>query len=619
MAKNRDGSIDIYGSLQAKTEDGFIGYTDGIVHENEDGTKTPLDQLLKDSGGIIDVDKLPQLTGTLLVSNPDTLVEKVIFNTNLSVVETTEILRNLTYTTIPVNESISFNIYTVYSNSDMSKAITIFKLDEEEYEINFIKDISTFSYERIFKNYNQAEESAGWYKNELDINEVGITEALGAIVGNENDKLLKVISMNNDFIDDINKNVIYRLKENDENVISGYKGTAVPNSGTIESIYFNTSLNEEEVNNVLNNLSWIDASVIGQSGFEVYPVLAYMNGSYPYVLAFKKYTQNDGSYEIGDVNIAIINFANMSTITYFWGNADGGWQTFTNPYPINATLLSELSGIPMGTQNNLISSLISTKEFEIEYGAKYSYWVYKDKWLQLIDNDFLETNVIIPYDETIANINNDIIEATNNLNDKIDSRAYILNKTTIYQPNYRDVFTPSNPNNDIIFTSTEWEKMKQSDNVVLKVINTDSNLTSRYPNEEYRTYYYKKINNRANFINFIVFPAHIESSDKRSMAYIVSFQQNSNKKTFRAVNYFNYIIKGFSLEEDNSQANLKLSYFTDETQEYYRDININVKNNEITEEPQTLELVTSRAVYDTLQSAIGDINTILDEINGEEV
>ena len=329
---------------------------------------------------IIDVDKLPQLTGTLLVSNPDTLVEKVIFNTNLSVDETTEILSKLTYSTIPISDTQSFDVYTAYSNSDMSKAITIFKLDEETYEINLIKDISTFSYERIFLNYDTGEENAGWHIKELDINEVGITEALGASVGSENDELLQVISMNNEFTIDVNKNSIYRLKENDEDVILEYKGTAVPNSGAIESIYFNTSLTSDEVLNILNNLTWTNASVLGQSGFEFYPMLAYMNGNYPYALAFKKYTEAIDSHSVGDINIAIVNFATMGTIEFFYGHYNGGWQTFTNPYPINATLLSELSGIPLGTQNDLISSLISTTPFEIEYGTKYTYWAYKSKW-----------------------------------------------------------------------------------------------------------------------------------------------------------------------------------------------------------------------------------------------
>lgn len=62
MAKDRNGSVKIYGSMQANTAEGIVAYTDGIAHEYEDGTKITLDELLKNGVGgdaIIEVVNLP--------------------------------------------------------------------------------------------------------------------------------------------------------------------------------------------------------------------------------------------------------------------------------------------------------------------------------------------------------------------------------------------------------------------------------------------------------------------------------------------------------------------------------------------------------------------------------
>ncbi len=390
MAKDRDGSINIYGSLQAKTEDGVVAYTDGIAHENEDGTKTPLDQLLKDSGGIIDVDKLPQSGWSGTVVPNEGYVEKVYFNTNLSDEEVEEILNNLTYYSGDMNSSAllatSDKILGVINTSGAFALVDV--LNTTIYWTN------QKGVDELVPNLGVEGIVAGWqtFDNPIEINDNAFLDLSGdgsILVGTENDKTSSLFSTTPFVYNEanINDKAIYRLKEENKDIVLEYKGTTVPNSGTIESIYFNTALTIDKVQNILNNLNWIDASALGQSGFEFYPVLAYMNGSYPYALAFKKYTQVDGRHSVGDINIAIINFANMATIQYFWGNADGGWQTFDNPYSINSTSIPSLSGISIGTQNDILSSLISTTPFEEQYGNKYTYWVYKGKWVQLLTSE----------------------------------------------------------------------------------------------------------------------------------------------------------------------------------------------------------------------------------------
>lgn len=382
MAKNRDGSIDIYGSLQAKTEDGFIGYTDGIVHENEDGTKTPLDQLLKDSGGVIDVDKLPKTgwQGTAVPTDGVTVVKNLYFNTNLSIEETiAEIDKIDNWITAEGEHYILF--FSDTSGLAIVRHEGLYVISTLDSNLLFVSDGSFFEVEW-----------SGWNPNityPLEINSASNSEFEGLSVGKENEKITALFSTTPFVYSDEKpkENVIYRLKEENKNIVE-YKGTVVSNSGALEKLYFNTSLTNDEVLNILNNLTWTNASALGQSGFEFYPMLAYMNGSYPYALAFKKYTANIDSHSTGDINIAVVNFVNMETIEFFYGHYNGGWQTFDNPYNINtANLLPELSGISLGTQNDKLSSLISTTPFEMEYGNKYTYWVYKNKWAQLLTSE----------------------------------------------------------------------------------------------------------------------------------------------------------------------------------------------------------------------------------------
>lgn len=147
----------------------------------------------------------------------------------------------------------------------------------------------------------------------------------------------------------------------EELVYSGWGGTPVPNSGEVGDIYFNTNLSNSEYYEIVNKLNFIDASTIGASGFSFYPVYATLiGGSIPYVLAFKKFSDTD-------IDLAMVNFSTMqATIDFFIG--DEGWQQFANPqlgsvYDPPLQFLSELSGLPIGSENDKLSSLISTTPF----------------------------------------------------------------------------------------------------------------------------------------------------------------------------------------------------------------------------------------------------------------
>ena len=102
--------------------------------------------------------------------------------------------------------------------------------------------------------------------------------------------------------------------------------------------------------------------------------MAYLVGSTPYVLAFKKMSD---TY----IDFALINFSNMLTIQDFF-TGDDGWQFFKNPYNIGYQSLSSLSGIPIGNQNNLLSDLISITPFD------NTMYIYENgKYVELVKNE----------------------------------------------------------------------------------------------------------------------------------------------------------------------------------------------------------------------------------------
>lgn len=156
------------------------------------------------------------------------------------------------------------------------------------------------------------------------------------------------------------------------------KPTQVPNSGYVERVYFNTSLSEDEYYNILKNITFTDGAVIGLSGISFYASMAYMNNSNPYVLGFMKYAEDN-------IHFGLINFSSMLTIQNFFL---GGWEVFDNPYSINSEVLSTLSGLPIGTENDKLANLISTTPFE----AKEEYYLYENgAWVKISgDNEIIE-------------------------------------------------------------------------------------------------------------------------------------------------------------------------------------------------------------------------------------
>ena len=139
--------------------------------------------------------------------------------------------------------------------------------------------------------------------------------------------------------------------------MANWKGTAVPNSGTVEKVYFNTNLTVEEVYNLVNSIDY------DFTGIAEYFILTSEN--YDVWLSICTATDISESFTIeggiGEDEFIIFSY---NVLEEFEGG--DGWQTFNNPLTVNTTVLSEIEGTSSGTENSKLSSLFSITPFEEE-------------------------------------------------------------------------------------------------------------------------------------------------------------------------------------------------------------------------------------------------------------
>lgn len=130
------------------------------------------------------------------------------------------------------------------------------------------------------------------------------------------------------------------------------KGTPVPNSGTIEKVYFNTELSNEEVVATLDTIIFKTAyeQIYGNP---MYCVCSNSNKTFNIFVS-----KVDGKYSIYYQN------GTEGNTKVFENNM---WMSFyDNPVIMNITAYNQEQGspLPIGEQNDNLSSLFSIKEFE---------------------------------------------------------------------------------------------------------------------------------------------------------------------------------------------------------------------------------------------------------------
>lgn len=219
-----------------------------------DTAKSTVDDI-QTGGGVIEVEELPRggWNGTT-VPNSGT-VEKVYFNTNLSVDEVVNILSNLEY-------NMNGTAYMGLSNSTNDKYIQFINSD------NFYGILDSISGGFIFANTTFSDlgvDFEGWksgYIGIIDFNDTAISNQDIFEIGTQNSQLSSLFSTT-PFVkgEEPVEGSIYKVKPT---------GTAVPDSGYVEKVYVNTWLPGKEIVDLFNKLTIADIPNFGK----VYPIIA---------------------------------------------------------------------------------------------------------------------------------------------------------------------------------------------------------------------------------------------------------------------------------------------------------------------------------------------------------
>lgn len=230
--------------------------------------------------------------GNLLISNESTLVERIYFNTELTIEEVVEILSKLTLTN---------NGYYAFLTSDYSSTLSL--LGNHTLQEYVLFGIDGGSPAPIFATSVELAADigvtidwTGWNPNlvnPMEINSYGVAEIEGYSIGTQNDLLTNLISMNTDFalpepITNLPEfltgiaDAIREVKGKTEKInAQNFKpeirsisanftiyentkfGKVIPNFGTVEYFYLNVAMEPKDIHDLLNNLpsdAWTEIS-----------------------------------------------------------------------------------------------------------------------------------------------------------------------------------------------------------------------------------------------------------------------------------------------------------------------------------------------------------------------
>ena len=125
--------------------------------------------------------------------------------------------------------------------------------------------------------------------------------------------------------------------------------TPVPNSGKVETVYFNTELSVEEVVNIIAN-----ANLTYIEGMNAYLVLVPSDGSIGLAIQYM-----DGMCMIADMINNQFYFHNIQEAEAEFGFI--GWNPSVSSISINQEVLNEMEGMPVGFENNKIADIFAIK------------------------------------------------------------------------------------------------------------------------------------------------------------------------------------------------------------------------------------------------------------------
>lgn len=293
------------------------------------------------------------------------------FNISLSIEEVEKIINTLDFS----NGASDHEYQVMWFNTGMtSDDIKIEKYEDGAMRITSASSGGTYWCNQKYKdNYNTSNsiQNIGWGAGSSSWNDEGYVRLsyefystmYGKPVGDQNDKLSELLSLTPfEYVEGKEKlDGYYRLKNNkwikvlEDTLVVDVETLSskapVPNTGFVDKVYFNTSLSDDEIKNMLSTLSY------GDSGE---PTILLMTSSMSKFIMVAKV--GDG-YAIGygQEQMLWCDEVAFESVKDQLGLTSSGWQNFTNPIEVNEEVISESEalGFPalIGSQNDKLVDL----------------------------------------------------------------------------------------------------------------------------------------------------------------------------------------------------------------------------------------------------------------------
>ena len=291
-------------------------------------------------------------------------VDKVYVNNSLSMEEVNKLLSQIDYSSTDgsyynaVTDGNNSYLYThsgsnsiLYYSSETGNEITLYASSE----------------------YNDGNGSfIGWNPNasmQLEIGKELTNYVWGYAAGHQNDILSSLFSIT-PFVKGEGEVTILTgdydgSKVTINNIEPGWQGTAVPNTGYVDKVYFNTNLSVEDMTNFINKK--FDPENNG--GNTIYLLYNENSETNDYIEIYMNYSYWNRLYF--DITIYTSNGFNgyVFSLDDRYDDISGtnfiGWNpSLSNPLPINLEVMSQCYNGSVGTKNHIISSLFSLTPFE---------------------------------------------------------------------------------------------------------------------------------------------------------------------------------------------------------------------------------------------------------------
>lgn len=314
------------------------------------------------------------------------MVEKVYFNFNVDVSKMVEVIKNLSF----IDAGLGVPVYPIISNIAGTDGLLFVKINDNFYylqrgETHLIASISKADTEPEYEiKIIDNRDDSNFYKNDFtQPMEFGFENAVELATSsipdyvNSNELLKEMISITP--IQKIGGEGIEGIIEVEQLPVVEYSGTVVPNSGMVETIHFNTNLSTNEVVKELEKLTYVETPLAP------FPVsVLFATEDFSKVIIATKYTYTSGDLS-GQVDYDIYEFTNFgqdseTTTTLFstmlTQPEDAGWKVENGYYiEANKNVINDYSGLPIGTENDKISSLFSLTPIELNIDTSKIYFV----------------------------------------------------------------------------------------------------------------------------------------------------------------------------------------------------------------------------------------------------